>query len=79
MQIELKYDELAESTLVHGSPETVLARLRKLRSMTGLTSLVLHYPPYYGPEKTLKMLRLFAETVIPELRGEVPSPRTAIG
>ncbi len=79
MQIELKYDELAESTLVHGSPETVLARLGKLQSMTGLTSLVLHYPPYYGPEKTLKMLRLFAETVIPELRGEVPSPRTAIG
>ncbi len=77
MQIELKYDELVESTLLHGSPETVLARLRKLQSMTGMTSLVLHYPPYYGPEKTLKMLRLFAETVMPDLQGEIQAETKA--
>ena len=72
MGAKLDYDELAETTLMHGSPETVIARLRKLQSMTGMTSLVLHYPPYYGPERTLKMLRLFSEAVIPALRDSEP-------
>ena len=35
---------------------------------TGLTSLLLHYPPYYGHEKGLPSLRLFADRVIPEFR-----------
>jgi alkanesulfonate monooxygenase SsuD/methylene tetrahydromethanopterin reductase-like flavin-dependent oxidoreductase (luciferase family) len=30
-------------------------------------SLLLHYPPYYGWEKTMKSLKLFAERVIPPL------------
>jgi alkanesulfonate monooxygenase SsuD/methylene tetrahydromethanopterin reductase-like flavin-dependent oxidoreductase (luciferase family) len=64
------YDELAETTIVHGSPSTVVDRIRRLQSLTGATSLVLHYPPYYGPEKTLRMLRLFAATVLPELQGD---------
>lgn len=70
MAKELDYDELAETTFLHGSPETVVTRLKRLREMTGMTSLVLHYPPYYGPEKTLGMLRLFAEAVMPEFRDE---------
>ncbi|MFQ5911936.1 MAG: LLM class flavin-dependent oxidoreductase [Nitrospinota bacterium] len=78
MQAELNYDDLTESTLLHGSPETVIARLGKLQSMTGMTSLVLHYPPYYGPEKTLKMLRLFAKTVLPKFQ-EVRVETTAAG
>jgi len=69
MDTELDYDELAQTTLLHGSPETVIERLRKLESMAGITSLVLYYPPYYGEEKTLRMLRLFAETVLPEFQG----------
>jgi alkanesulfonate monooxygenase SsuD/methylene tetrahydromethanopterin reductase-like flavin-dependent oxidoreductase (luciferase family) len=67
---ELDYDELARTTLLHGSPDTVIERLRKMQSMTGMTSLVLYYPPYYGEEKTIKMLRLFAETVLPEFQGK---------
>ena len=67
----LDYDDLARTTLLHGSPDTVIERLRKLESMTGMTSLVLYYPPYYGEEKTLKMLRLFAETVLPEFQVDV--------
>jgi alkanesulfonate monooxygenase SsuD/methylene tetrahydromethanopterin reductase-like flavin-dependent oxidoreductase (luciferase family) len=53
---------------VHGSPETVIARLRALRDQTKLTSLLLHYPPSYGHEKTMQSLRLFAERVMPVFR-----------
>ena len=72
----LHYDTLAATTLVHGSPETVIARLRALRDQTGLTSLLLHYPPSYGHEKTMQSLRLFAERVMPAFR---PPPRREAG
>jgi alkanesulfonate monooxygenase SsuD/methylene tetrahydromethanopterin reductase-like flavin-dependent oxidoreductase (luciferase family) len=64
----LDYDDLAATTLLHGSPETVITKLRHLRDETGLTSLLLHYPPYYGHERAMKSLRLFAERVMPEFR-----------
>jgi alkanesulfonate monooxygenase SsuD/methylene tetrahydromethanopterin reductase-like flavin-dependent oxidoreductase (luciferase family) len=64
----LDYDELASTTLLHGSPETVASRLRRLRDETGLTSLLLHYPPYYGHDRAMRSLRLFAERVMPEFR-----------
>lgn len=67
----LSYDDLAATTLLHGSPATVIAKLRELRHKTGLTSLLLHYPPYYGHEKAMESLRLFAEQVIPEFRPPV--------
>ncbi|SEO08992.1 Flavin-dependent oxidoreductase, luciferase family (includes alkanesulfonate monooxygenase SsuD and methylene tetrahydromethanopterin reductase) [Rhodospirillales bacterium URHD0017] len=70
----IKYDDLA-STLLHGSAETVIARLREMQVKTGMTSLLLHYPPYYGREKTMKSLRLFAERVIPAFRP--PARRAA--
>ena len=66
--VKLDYDELDATTLLHGSPETVTRRLRELRDTTGLTSLLLHYPPYYGHEKAMRSLRLFAERVMPEFR-----------
>jgi alkanesulfonate monooxygenase SsuD/methylene tetrahydromethanopterin reductase-like flavin-dependent oxidoreductase (luciferase family) len=72
----LNYDTLAATTLVHGSPDTVIARLRALRDQTGLTSLLLHYPPYYGHENTMQSLRLFAERVMPEFRS--PPRREAV-
>ncbi len=46
----------------------MIARLRELQSRTGMTSLLLHYPPYYGREKAMKSLRLFAERVMPAFR-----------
>lgn len=67
---EVSYDELAETTLLHGSPDTVIEKLKKLQRETGMTSVVIHYPPYYGHEKTVAMLKLFAETVLPELQSE---------
>jgi alkanesulfonate monooxygenase SsuD/methylene tetrahydromethanopterin reductase-like flavin-dependent oxidoreductase (luciferase family) len=64
----IDYDSLLASTLLHGSAETVIARLRELQARTGMTSLLLHYPPYYGREKAMKSLRLFAERVAPAFR-----------
>ncbi len=60
--------------LVIVKPETVIRRLKELQSVTGMTSLVLHYPPYYGAEKTIQMLRLFGEAVLPAFKDK---PRAA--
>jgi len=65
----LTYDELDANTLLHGSPETVTKKLKNLEAKTGMTSLLLHYPPYYGHDKAMASLRLFAEKVMPEFRG----------
>jgi alkanesulfonate monooxygenase SsuD/methylene tetrahydromethanopterin reductase-like flavin-dependent oxidoreductase (luciferase family) len=65
----LNYDDLNANTLLHGSPETVTTKLKNLEAKTGVTSLLLHYPPYYGHEKTMKSLALFAEKVMPEFRA----------
>jgi alkanesulfonate monooxygenase SsuD/methylene tetrahydromethanopterin reductase-like flavin-dependent oxidoreductase (luciferase family) len=74
---QLNYDDLLATTLLHGSAETVIAKLRELEARTGMTSLLLHYPPYYGREKTMKSLKLFAERVIPPFRA--PRGATAAG
>jgi alkanesulfonate monooxygenase SsuD/methylene tetrahydromethanopterin reductase-like flavin-dependent oxidoreductase (luciferase family) len=71
----LDYGVLAETTLLHGSPTTVIAKLRALQARTGMTSLLLHYPPYYGHEKILRSLTLFAQHVIPAFRP--PASRAA--
>jgi len=55
---------------------TVIAKLRELRHKTGLSSLLLHYPPYYGHENAMRSLRLFAEKVMPEFRP--PASRSAV-
>ena len=70
----ITYDDLS-ATLLHGSAETVIARLRELQARTGMTSLLVHYPPYYGREKAMRSLRLFAERVIPAFRP--PATRAA--
>lgn len=70
----LEYDTLKRSTIIHGSPKTVLASIEELKAKTGLSSLMLHYPPWYGTEKAKTSLELFASEVIPRLR---PRARTA--
>lgn len=64
----LDYDALARSTIIHGSPETVVARIQELKAKTGLASMMLHYPPWYGTEKAKASLELFAREVMPRLR-----------
>ncbi|MDX2156472.1 MAG: LLM class flavin-dependent oxidoreductase [Hyphomicrobiaceae bacterium] len=70
------YDHLAKTTLLHGSPDTVIRRIEEFRR-AGATSLMLHYPPYYGPERTLGMLRLFAKEVLPHVQRMAASPHRA--
>lgn len=71
---QFAYDHLAETTILHGSPETVIRRIEEFRK-AGATSIMLHYPPYYGVRKTLDMLRLFAKEVLPHIQG--PEPKAA--
>ena len=73
---QFSYDHLVETTILHGSPDTVIGRIEAFRAV-GITSIMLHYPPYYGPEQTLDMLRLFAEEVMPRVRDET-APRDAV-
>ena len=68
------YDELSKDIILHGSPATVAAKIERLRSMTGATSLMLHYPPWYGIDKALASLELFATEVIPKFRDTVGAP-----
>jgi alkanesulfonate monooxygenase SsuD/methylene tetrahydromethanopterin reductase-like flavin-dependent oxidoreductase (luciferase family) len=70
---QFAYDHLAETTILHGSPETVIRRIEGFRD-AGATSIMIHYPPYYGVEKTINMLRLFGKEVLPHIQG--PEPKT---
>jgi alkanesulfonate monooxygenase SsuD/methylene tetrahydromethanopterin reductase-like flavin-dependent oxidoreductase (luciferase family) len=63
------YDHLAETTILHGSPDTVIRRIEEFRAV-GTTSIMLHYPPYYGAEQTLDMLRLFSKEVLPHIQNK---------
>ena len=58
------YEKLVKDTVLHGSPDTVLRGLEAL-AQAGASSVMIHYPPYYGPAKTMKMLELFAREVLP--------------
>jgi alkanesulfonate monooxygenase SsuD/methylene tetrahydromethanopterin reductase-like flavin-dependent oxidoreductase (luciferase family) len=70
----LDYDTLARSTIIHGSPETVAERIEELQAKTGLASLMIHYPPWYGTENAKASLELFAREVMPRVR---PAARAA--
>jgi alkanesulfonate monooxygenase SsuD/methylene tetrahydromethanopterin reductase-like flavin-dependent oxidoreductase (luciferase family) len=67
------YDMLARDIILHGSPATVVEKIERLREMTGATSVMLHYPPWYGVDKALASLELFATEVAPKLRTKEPA------
>jgi alkanesulfonate monooxygenase SsuD/methylene tetrahydromethanopterin reductase-like flavin-dependent oxidoreductase (luciferase family) len=60
------YDTLSRDIILHGSPASVVAKIERLRALTGAASIMLHYPPWYGAEKALASLELFASEVIPK-------------
>lgn len=62
------YDELCEDTILYGSSETVIEKIKYLEELTGATSLILHFPPYNSREQNNRVLRRFAEDVIPKFR-----------
>ena len=66
---QFQYDRLSETTILHGSPDTVIRRIEAFEAV-GTTSIMLHYPPYYGVEQVLDMLRLFAEEVLPHFKAK---------
>ena len=73
---QFAYDHLAETTILHGSPDTVIRRIEAFRDV-GATSIMLHYPPYYGVQQTIDMLRLFAKEVLPHVQTK-PQPNRAV-
>ena len=46
----------------------MVEKIERLRDMTGASSVMLHYPPWYGVEKALASLELFASEVAPKLK-----------
>jgi alkanesulfonate monooxygenase SsuD/methylene tetrahydromethanopterin reductase-like flavin-dependent oxidoreductase (luciferase family) len=64
------YDALTRDIILHGSPATVVEKIETLRAMTGAASIMLHYPPWYGAEKALASLELFASEIIPKFRTD---------
>ncbi|MGO8914384.1 MAG: LLM class flavin-dependent oxidoreductase [Stellaceae bacterium] len=70
------YDTLARDIILHGSPRTVVEKLQRLQHMTGVSSIMLHYPPWYGIDKALASLELFAAEVMPKFK-EAPRGATA--
>jgi len=59
------YDGLLRDVILHGSPATVIEKIERLRAI-GANSLMLHYPPWYGAEKAIASLELFASEVMPK-------------
>jgi alkanesulfonate monooxygenase SsuD/methylene tetrahydromethanopterin reductase-like flavin-dependent oxidoreductase (luciferase family) len=71
------YDTLARDIILHGSPRTVVEKLQRLQHMTGLSSLMLHYPPWYGIDRALASLELFAAEVMPKFAGPSQGARAS--
>ena len=67
------YDMLARDIILHGSPATLVEKIERLRDMTGASSVMLHYPPWYGVDKALASLELFATEVAPKLKTKEPA------
>jgi alkanesulfonate monooxygenase SsuD/methylene tetrahydromethanopterin reductase-like flavin-dependent oxidoreductase (luciferase family) len=67
------YDALARDIILHGSPATVAEKIAQLRETTGASSIMLHYPPWYGIDKALASLTLFAQEVAPKFKGARPA------
>ena len=70
------YDTLSRDIILHGSPKTVIEQIQRLRDMTGLGSLMLHYPPWYGEKKSMASLELFAREVMPKFRDAGPARKS---
>ena len=62
------YEDLREDTIIYGSPETVIEKIKYMEELTGANSLILHFPPYNTREQNKRVLKQFAEDVIPKFR-----------
>ncbi|MDE2286222.1 MAG: LLM class flavin-dependent oxidoreductase [Hyphomicrobiales bacterium] len=71
------YDTLARDIILHGSPATVIAKIDELRTQVRNASIMLHFPPWYGHDKALASLELFAAEVMPKFRDTACAQRRA--
>ena len=71
------YDMLSRDIILHGSPATVIEKIERLQATTGAASIMLHYPPWYGIEKALASLELFAAEVMPKFKSAAPARASA--
>jgi alkanesulfonate monooxygenase SsuD/methylene tetrahydromethanopterin reductase-like flavin-dependent oxidoreductase (luciferase family) len=71
------YEALTRDIILHGSPATVVAKIEELRAMAGNSSVMLHFPPWYGAEKALASLELFAGEVIPKFKNRPRAQKIA--
>jgi alkanesulfonate monooxygenase SsuD/methylene tetrahydromethanopterin reductase-like flavin-dependent oxidoreductase (luciferase family) len=71
------YDALTRDVILHGSPATVIARIEELKAVAQNASIMLHFPPWYGAEKALASLELFAAEVIPKFRETARAQKRA--
>ena len=62
------YEKLREDTIIYGSPESVIEKIKYMEEVTGADSLILHFPPYNSREQNARVLAQFAEDVIPKFR-----------
>lgn len=62
------YEDLCEDTIIYGSAETVVEKIKYMEEVTGADKLILHFPPYNSREQNSRVLRRFAEDVIPKFR-----------
>lgn len=74
---DFNYDRLLGNTILHGSPRTVIEMLERLENEGGMDSLLIQTAPYYGSERTKRMLELFAAEVISHFRRKAKSPSYA--
>jgi len=62
------YDALNRDIIMHGSPATLIEKIERLREEVGAASIMLHFPPWYGHEKAVASLELFAAEVMPKFQ-----------
>jgi alkanesulfonate monooxygenase SsuD/methylene tetrahydromethanopterin reductase-like flavin-dependent oxidoreductase (luciferase family) len=62
------YEELCKDTIFYGSSKTVIEKIQQMKEATGANSLILHFPPQNTREQNKRVLRRFAEEVIPKFR-----------
>jgi alkanesulfonate monooxygenase SsuD/methylene tetrahydromethanopterin reductase-like flavin-dependent oxidoreductase (luciferase family) len=72
------YDALTRDIILHGSPATVVDKIAQLRQMSGVDSIMLHFPPWYGSDKAIASLELFAGEVIPKFRTDAKARPAAV-
>jgi alkanesulfonate monooxygenase SsuD/methylene tetrahydromethanopterin reductase-like flavin-dependent oxidoreductase (luciferase family) len=67
---QVTYDDLLRDRVAYGTPDMVVARLRQLQDMLGLSGVVIesNVGGHIPLERVLNSIRLFAQEVAPQLR-----------